>query len=100
MQVGITIATATLPLLGVFFLDHLLKLVQFLAQLCTRLLGGIGFLVAFLGSAEIEFFCSVFLDKFLVQCVTGGKIADTSETDPRTHTGTKQFTYGESLYAL
>ncbi len=46
---------------GVPFLQHLLKLVQFLAQLRERVLGGIGFLSAFLGGAEIGFFCSVFL---------------------------------------
>jgi hypothetical protein len=50
-----------LPLLGVFFLDHLLELVQFLAQLRERVLRGIGFLSAFLGGAEIGFFRSVFL---------------------------------------
>ena len=49
------------PLLGVLFLDHLLKLVQFLAQLHERLLCGIGFLSAFLGGAVIGFFRSVFL---------------------------------------
>ncbi len=51
-----------LPLLGVFFLDQLLKLVQFLAQLCERQLRGIGFLSAFLSGAEIGFFRSVFLE--------------------------------------
>ncbi len=50
-----------LPLLGVFFLKHLLKLVQFLAQLRERLLRGIGFLSAFLSGAEIGFVHSVFL---------------------------------------
>ncbi len=50
-----------LPLLGVFFLEHLLELVQFLAQLRERLLRGIGFLSAFLCGAEIGFFRSVFL---------------------------------------
>jgi hypothetical protein len=49
------------PLLGVLFLDHLLELVQFLAQLCKGLLYGIGFLSAFLSGAEIRFFRSVFL---------------------------------------
>ncbi len=48
-------------LLSVFFLQHFLKLVQFLAQLRERLLCGIGFLSAFLGGAEIGFFRSVFL---------------------------------------
>jgi hypothetical protein len=43
------------------FLEHLLELVHFLAQLCEGLLRGIGFLSAFLGGAEIGFFCSVFL---------------------------------------
>jgi hypothetical protein len=55
------IATAALPLLGVFFLKHLLKLIQFLAHLRKRLLRGIGFLSAFLGCAEIGLFRSVFL---------------------------------------
>ena len=50
-----------LPLLGVFFLDHLLELVHFLALLRKRLLCGIGFLSAFLRGAEIGFFRSVFL---------------------------------------
>ncbi len=52
---------AALPLLGVSFLEHLLKLVQFLAQLHEGLLRGTGFLSAFLSGAEIGFFCSVFL---------------------------------------
>ncbi len=46
---------------SVFFLQHFLKLVQFLAQLSERLLRGIGFLSTFLGGAEIGFFRSVFL---------------------------------------
>ena len=50
------------PLLGVFFLDHLLELVHFLALLRKRLLCGIGFLSAFLSGAEIGFFQSVFLE--------------------------------------
>ena len=49
------------PLLGVFFLDHLLELVHFLALLRKRLLCGIGFLSAFLSGTEIKFFRSVFL---------------------------------------
>ena len=49
------------PLLGVFFLDHLLELVHFCALLCKRLLCGIGFLSTFLSGAEIGFFRSVFL---------------------------------------
>jgi hypothetical protein len=49
------------PLLGVLFLDHLLKLVRFLAQLREGLLYGIGILSAFLGGVEIGFFHSVFL---------------------------------------
>jgi hypothetical protein len=49
------------PLLGVLFLDHLLELVCFLAQLRKGLLYGIGFLSAFLSGAEIRFFRSVFL---------------------------------------
>ncbi len=49
-------------LLGVFFLDHLLELVHFLALLRKRLLCGIGFLSAFLSGADIGFFCSVFLE--------------------------------------
>ncbi len=51
------------PLLGVLFLDHLLKLVRFLAQLREGLLYRIGFLsfYASLSGAEIGFFRSVFL---------------------------------------
>ena len=37
------------------FLDHILKLVHFLAQLCERLLCGIGFLCAFLGCSKSDF---------------------------------------------
>ncbi len=48
-------------LLGVLFLDHLLKLVQFLAQLREGLLRGTGFLSAFLSGAEIGFLRSFFL---------------------------------------
>jgi hypothetical protein len=50
------------PLLGVLFLDHLLELVRFLAQLREGLLYRIGFLSAFLSGAEIGFFHSVFLE--------------------------------------
>jgi hypothetical protein len=50
------------PLLGVLFLDHLLKLVQFLAQLREGLFRGTGFLSAFLSGAEIGFLHSVFLE--------------------------------------
>jgi hypothetical protein len=50
------------PLLGVLFLHHLLELVHFLALLRKRLLCGIGFLFAFLSSAKIGFFRSVFLE--------------------------------------
>ena len=60
-------------LLGVFFLDHLLELVHFLALLRKRLLCGIGFLSAFLSGAEIGFFRSVFLEMTaftrIVRCV-------------------------------
>ncbi len=49
------------PLLGVLFFDHLLELVQFLAQLRKGLLHGTGFLSTFLSGAEIGFFRSVFL---------------------------------------
>jgi hypothetical protein len=50
----------------------------------------------------------VCVHKILLQGVTGGKIADTSESDPRMHTGTPRmrtgreagnFTYGESPFA-
>ena len=51
-----------LPLLGVSFLENLLELVQFVAQLGERLLRGIGILSAFLSGAEIGFFRSVFLE--------------------------------------
>jgi hypothetical protein len=54
--------------LGALFLDFLLKLVQFLAQLRERLLCGIGFLSAFLGGAEIGFLCSIFLILTTVSC--------------------------------
>ncbi len=50
------------PFLGVLFLDHLLELVRFLAQLREGLLYGIGFLSTFLSGAEIGFFHSVFLE--------------------------------------
>ena len=43
------------PLLGVFFLDHLLELVRFLTQLRERLCYGIGFLSTFLSGVEIGF---------------------------------------------
>jgi hypothetical protein len=51
-----------LPLLGVSFLENLLELVQFVAQLGKRLLRGIGILSAFLSGAEIGFVRSVFLE--------------------------------------
>ncbi len=61
------------PLLGVLFLDHLLELVRFLAQLPKGLLYGIGFLSAYLSSTEIGFFRSVFLETTaiarIVRCV-------------------------------
>ena len=57
------------PLLGVFFLDHLLELVQFIAQLRERLLCGIGFLSAFLSGAEIRFFRSVFLKPIAISSI-------------------------------
>ncbi len=46
---------------GILFLDCLLKPVHLLTQLHERLLCRIGFLGAFLGSAEVGFFTSVFL---------------------------------------
>jgi hypothetical protein len=55
--------------LGALFLYCLLKLVQFHAQLRKRLLTGIGFLSAFLGGAEIGFFCSIFLILVTVSCI-------------------------------
>ena len=51
-----------LPLLGISFLENLLELVQFIAQLGDRLLHGIGIISAFLSGAEIGFFRSVFLE--------------------------------------
>ena len=60
---------ATLLLLGVFFLDHLLKLVQFLAQLHERLPCGFGFHSTFLSDAEIGFFCSVFLEPMAISSI-------------------------------
>ncbi len=59
-------------LFGVYFLDHLLKLVQFLAQLREGLLRGIGFLSAFLSGAEIGFFCSVFLETTAIASIVRG----------------------------
>jgi hypothetical protein len=60
-------------LLGVFFLDHLLELVHFLALLHKSLLCGIGFLSAFLSGAGIGFSCSLFLETMaiasIVRCV-------------------------------
>ncbi len=61
----------TLPFLGVFFLDHLLELVQYLAQLRKRLLRGIGFLSAFLSGAEIRFFHSVHLETTSIASIVG-----------------------------
>jgi hypothetical protein len=58
-----------LPLLGILFLDQLLKLFQFLAQLRERLLGGIGFLPPSLSGAEIGFFCSVFLKTMAIASI-------------------------------
>jgi hypothetical protein len=55
--------------LGAMFLDLLLKLFQFLAQLRRRVLCGIGFLSAFLGSAEFGFFHSVFLILTTIFCI-------------------------------
>jgi hypothetical protein len=60
------------PLLGVFFLDHLLELVRFLAQLREGLLYGIGFLSAFLSGTEIGFFCSVFLETTAIVSIVHG----------------------------
>ncbi len=57
------------PLLGVLFLDHLLKLIRFLAQLREGLLYGIGFLSAFLSGAEIGFFRSVFLKTMAITSI-------------------------------
>ncbi len=57
------------PLLGVFFLDHLLELVHFLALLRKRLHCGIGFLSAFLSGAEIGFFRSVFLEPMAITSI-------------------------------
>ena len=41
------------------------------------------------------------MHKILFQCATGGKIADTSESDPRMLTGREagNFAYGESPFA-
>ncbi len=57
------------PFLCVFFLDCLLELVRFLAQLREGLLYGIGFLSAFLSGAEIEFFRSVFLEMMAIASI-------------------------------
>jgi hypothetical protein len=55
--------------LGALFLDRLFKLIQFLSQLSKRLHCGIGFLSAFLCSAEIGFLCSLFLILTTVSCI-------------------------------
>ncbi len=60
-----------LLLLGVSFLENPLELVQFLAQLRERLLRGIGFLSAFLSSAEICIFRSVFLKTTTIASIVG-----------------------------
>ncbi len=60
-----------LPFLGVAFLENLLELVQFLAQLRDRLLHGTGFLSAFLGGAEIGFLRSVFLKTTTIASIVG-----------------------------
>jgi hypothetical protein len=57
------------PFLGVLFLDHLLELVRFLAQLREGLLYGIGFLSAFLSGAEIGFFRSDFLKTMAIASI-------------------------------
>ena len=62
---------AALPLLGVLFLENLLKLVQFLAQLRERLLRGTGFLSAFLSGAEIGFLRSIFLKTTTIASIVG-----------------------------
>ncbi len=60
-----------LPLFGISFLENLLELVQFLAQLRERLLHEIGFLSAFLGGAEIGFLRSVFLKTTTIASIVG-----------------------------
>ncbi len=59
------------PLFGISFLENLLELVQFLAQLRERLLHEIGFLSAFLGGAEIGFLRSVFLKTTTIASIVG-----------------------------
>jgi hypothetical protein len=60
---------AALPLLGVSLLEHLLELVQFLAQLREGLLRGTGFLSAFLSGTEIGLFRSVFLKMMAIASI-------------------------------
>ena len=48
-------------LLGACFLDRLLKLVQFLAQLRERLRSGLGFFLPFLAAQKLDLFHSAFL---------------------------------------
>ncbi len=55
--------------LGALFLDCLLKLFEFLAQLRKRLPCRNGFLSAFLGGAEIGFLRSVFLIPMTVSLI-------------------------------
>ena len=69
--VGIAIATAALPLPGISFLENLLELVQFLAQLCERLLRGIGVFSAFLSGVEIGFLCSVLFETMTIASIVG-----------------------------
>ena len=38
--------------------------------------------------------------KILLQCTTGGKIADTSQTDPRKHTGTLRMRTGRKAGSI
>jgi hypothetical protein len=71
-QVRITIAMAMFLSFGDLFLDCLLKLVQFFAQMCKRLLCGIRFLSTFIGGTEIVFLRSVFLVPTTTLCVVRG----------------------------
>ncbi len=68
---GITIPAKALLGLEAQFLESLLKLVQFLAQLRKILPCGIGFLLAFLGGAEFGFLVSSLVILKTVSCIVG-----------------------------
>jgi hypothetical protein len=86
-----------LPLIGVLFLENLLKLVQFLAQLCKRLLPGIGFLSSFLSGTEIGFLRSVFLKTTTIASIVGRVCAPVLLAQVAMLLGTYLFQDSETL---